>query len=128
LSRRFFPSFLACDIRVFLEKIYLAFFPPSFWLRYSSIYKKTCSRTFSRRFFSIVFCLRYTCVSRNNYFSRFFPPFFGNNIYVFLKIVFSHFFKTIFFHRCLIAKSVCFWKNFFYRVFSPFLVTIFKCL
>ena len=52
----------------------------------------------------------------DNFFLAFFPPIFWSRFYK--KNVFSHIFQTMFFHRCLLANAVCFWKKIFPR-FSP---------
>jgi len=103
---------------VFLEKIFTRFFPRFFGHDIRVFIKKTCFRTFSRRFFSIVFSSRYTCVSGKKFFSRFFPPFFCHDIRVFIKKnVFSHFLHTIFFQHFLDTLIVYFLK--FFSRFSP---------
>ena len=55
-----------------------------------------CFRTFFRRFFSQHLLLALIGFCWQNCFTRFFPPFFGHDIRVNIKIVFSHFFQMIF--------------------------------
>jgi len=55
-----------------------------------------------------------------NCFARFFPPFFGQDIRVNIKNVFSHFLETIFAQHFLTALFVCFWKNGLARFFPFF--------
>jgi len=114
----FFPIF-GHDIRVFIKNVFSHFF---------------------RRFFSIVFCSRYTCVSGKKFFSRFsthfwsqysfvykkrvfalfpddfFPSFFAHDIRVFLEKFFSRFSS----HFC--SQYSCVYK----KLFSHFLETIFS--
>ena len=51
----FFPSLFACEICVFLEKIFLIFFPLIFWSRYSCVYKKRVFALFPDDFFLTIF-------------------------------------------------------------------------
>jgi len=123
----FFLTIFGYPNREFFEIFLFAFFPPPFFDHDIRVFIKNVISHFFQTIFYTVFCSRYTCVS-GKVFLAFFPPFFGHDIRVFIKNVFSHFFETIFFHCCLLAKSVCFWKNFFFAFFPPFLVTIFMCL
>jgi len=114
----FFPTFIARTIRVFLEKnISPNYLPPNFWSRDSCEYKKSFF-SFLRRFFPNILCSHYWFVPGNIISCVFSPHFFGHDIRVNIKNVFSHFFATIFFQHFMIALFVCFWKNYFVR-FSP---------
>ena len=91
--RRFFSQNFLLALFVCFWKNCFARFPPLFWSRYSCEYKTTCFRTFFRRYSPNIFCSHYSCVSGiivSHVFSL--SPFFGHDILVNIKNVFSHFF------------------------------------
>ena len=120
--------FFSLDIRVFLEKLYLAFFSPIFCHDIRVFIKNVFSHFF-QTFFSIVYTTRYLCVSVKNYFSSFFHLIFWSRYScVYKKRDFAlfpdDFFPSFFAYDIRVIQE----KN-FSRFFSPhFLVTIFICL
>ena len=112
--RRFFSQHFLLALLCVTGKIVSRVFPPLFWSRYSCEYKTTCFWTFFRRFPPNIICSHYSCVS-GTIVSRVFSlsPFFGHDIRVNIKNVFSNFFETIFF------------KTFFARTIRVFLEKLF---
>jgi len=120
---------------VFLEKLFRAFFPPFFGHDIRVNIKNDFSQ-FLLRFFPNIFCSHYFALfcddfSQNflpallvcfwkNCFPRFFPPFFGHDIRVNIKNVFSQFFTTIFIPTFFAGTIGLFLEKLFRGFFPPF--------
>ena len=71
--------------------------------------------------------MHYWCVSGKIVSRVLFPPFFGHDIRVNIKNVFSHFFPTIFFPNIFSLHYWCVSGNIVSRVFSPHFWSRYSC-
>ena len=111
----------------FWKKNFSHFFPTIFWSRYSCVYKKRFFALIPDDFFSIVLARDIRVFLKKKISGVFLPPFFVT-IFVFIKKVFSHFFRR-FFSIDLCSRYACVSrKNFFSRFFSRHFWSQFSCI